>query len=191
MSILDSNIILASKSPRRRELFSLITDRYRCIAPDVDESGVTSGDARQLSVDLARLKASQVFSENPNTIVVGCDTVVEVDGRVLGKPRDKEEARTMLHSLSGRRHNVYTGVCVLGGGHERAFACHTSVEFYPIPPVDLERYIATNDPYDKAGGYGVQGMAACFVRGIRGDYFNVMGLPVSRLYNTLKELGCI
>lgn len=185
------DLILASKSPRRRELFSLITPHFRVVTPDVDESVLDVADASALAVELAQLKAGRVAAQHPECTVVGCDTVVEADGVLLGKPQGRNEARAMLTLLSGRRHNVYTGVCVLSSGQERAFPCRTSVKFYPITPQDIERYIGTDEPYDKAGGYGVQGMAACFVRGIQGDYFNVMGLPVSRLYNTLRELDCL
>lgn len=192
MSVAGREIILASESPRRRELFFLITPNFRAVSPDVDESAVSlSGSADARAAALARLKAEKVFADNPGGIVIGCDTVVEIGGDVLGKPRDRAQARAMLAALSGRRHNVYTGVCVLAAGVDRAFCCRTSVEFCPVSRDDIERYTATEEPYDKAGAYGVQGMAACFVRGIRGDFFNVMGLPVSRLYNALRELGCL
>lgn len=186
-----TGLILATQSPRRRELFSLITPAYRCVAADVDESSIREADAARLALALGRLKAGAVFAQFPGDVVVGCDTVVEIDGEILGKPHSKDEARAMITRLAGRRHNVHTGVCILGAGEEHAFNCVTSVEFYPMTAGDIERYIETDEPYDKAGAYGIQGLAARFVRGIRGDYFNVMGLPVSRIYNALRELGCI
>lgn len=186
-----SPIILASKSPRRRELFSLITPEYECVSPPADESGVSAEDAPSLSLELARRKCLSAAALYPERTVVGCDTVVALaDGEVLGKPRDKADARRMLSLLSGAAHSVYTGVCVARGGVEAAaFVCRTEVRFFEMSESDIEGYIATGEPFDKAGGYGAQGAAAKFIEGVEGDYFNVVGLPVSRLYGALRELG--
>ena len=186
-------IILASKSPRRRELFSLITPNYECAAPPADESGALSKDARELSLELARRKCLAAAAAYPERVVVGCDTVVCLEsGEVLGKPRDAADARRMLGLLSGAKHSVFTGVCVALGGREAdAFACRTVVSFYKMSARDIEEYIATNEPFDKAGGYGAQGAAAKFIEGIEGDYFNVVGLPVSRVYRSLRALGAL
>lgn len=191
MSGMPCHIILASKSPRRRELFSLITTHYECIVSHVDEHRAQADDAKHLCLQLAQLKAAAVFSNHTNCVVIGCDTVVEVDGAILGKPKNKDEARSMLQLLSGRKHNVYTGVSILGPAGNKMFACRSTVTFCPLTPTEIENYISTEEPYDKAGGYGIQGRAATFIRGISGDYYNVMGLPVSRLYGALKKLHYI
>lgn len=180
-------IILASQSPRRRELFSLITPQFECAVSEIDERAVQASDAKALCETLARRKAASVAALRPGCVVVGSDTVVEADGRVLGKPHDPAEAREMLQLLSGRTHAVHTGVCIAKDARLRSFVCTTEVTFFPIPPAEIEAYIATDEPYDKAGGYGIQGRAARWTDSIRGDYFNVMGLPVSRVYAALRE----
>lgn len=186
-------IVLASKSPRRRELFSLITPDYECAAPPADESGALSKSAKELCIELARRKCLAAAAVYPERTVVGCDTVVCLEtGEVLGKPRDADDARRMLSLLSGKAHSVYTGVCAAQKGHEAdAFACRTLVSFYELSERDIEDYIATGEPFDKAGGYGAQGAAAKFIKGIDGDYFNVVGLPVSRVYRSLRALGAL
>lgn len=180
-------IILASKSPRRRELFSLITPRFTCTATEVDERATATESAAQLCERLARRKCLAVAQTAPNRVVVGADTVVDLDGATLGKPGDREQARAMLRALSGRTHRVHTGVCIAYAGAARSFVCTTSVTFLPIPEAALERYLQTAEPYDKAGGYGIQGWAARWVERIDGDFFNVMGLPVSRVYAALSS----
>ncbi len=186
------DIILASKSPRRRELFSLITKSFTCVASDVDENAVSAADARELCLTLARLKCRDIARRRKSDAVIGCDTVVSSGGRVLGKPRSRDEAREMLTLLSGSAHSVFTGVCLaVPPSGEEGFVCETEVEFFDVSPAEIESYIATDEPYDKAGGYGIQGGAARFVKEIRGDYFNVMGLPVSRLYRLLQKSGVI
>ncbi len=178
-------IYLASKSPRRRELFSLITDSFTCVTAEVDEHSVCAQDGESLSLALGRLKCRAAAETRPDGVVIGCDTVVEIDRQILGKPHSRDDARRMLRLLSGRRHNVYTGVCVRHAEFETSFAVCTGVRFFPIPERELEPYIQTAEPYDKAGGYGIQGWAARWIEGIDGDYYNVMGLPVSRLYHCL------
>ena len=186
-------ILLASKSPRRRELLSLITPDYECVSSPADESGALSKDARELCTELARRKCLAAAVIYPKRTVVGCDTVVCLEtGEVLGKPRDAAEAHRMLSLLSGRTHSVFTGVCVAQNGKEAdAFACRTLVSFYEMSARDIEEYIATGEPFDKAGGYGAQGAAAKFIERIDGDYFNVVGLPVSRVYRSLRALGAL
>ncbi|MEG0832554.1 MAG: Maf family protein [Oscillospiraceae bacterium] len=180
-------IILASKSPRRRELFSLITESFECAVSDVDESSLGCLLADELCSSLASLKAHSIFVKNKDCCVVGCDTVVEKDGVVLGKPKNKAEARKMLLSLSGSAHSVYTGVCVAAPSFEKTVICRTNVEFFDIPASDIEAYIDSAGPYDKAGGYGIQDFAARYLNRLDGDYFNVMGLPVSRIYAILLQ----
>ncbi len=184
-------LILASESPRRRALFSLITDDFISITSDVDESVVVCDSAAELCRALARLKCLDVRARNADAAVVGCDTAVSAGGRVLGKPRSRDEAREMLRLLSGATHSVFTGVFLATPDTEQGFVCETEVEFFALTDSEIERYIATDEPYDKAGGYGIQGGAARFVKEIRGDYFNVMGLPVSRLCRLLASAGVI
>lgn len=183
--------VLASASPRRRELFAMIVPEFECENADVDELCDVPENARALCLELARRKCLAVTARREGCVVIGCDTVVALDGEIFGKPHNPDEARAMLQKLSGRRHTVYTGVYVKCSGGARRFSCRTDVEFFPISETDIARCIATPEPYDKAGGYGIQGQASKFVKGIRGDYFNVMGLPVSRLYRLLYRLDLL
>ncbi|MBD5134248.1 MAG: septum formation inhibitor Maf [Clostridiales bacterium] len=184
-------IILASKSPRRKELLRQVgIEDFKISAPNVDESveaGLSPAETvEQLSLRKARAAAKKA---GPGDLIIAADTVVALDGKVLGKPRDEADAFAMLSALSGREHHVYTGVTVLRG--EEAVTRHeeTAVTFRDIGPDEIRGYIATGEPMDKAGSYGIQGVGALLVSGIRGDYCNVMGLPVFRLGRILKEFG--
>lgn len=185
------SIILASNSPRRRELLAQIGIRdFQILSPDVDEA-VESGlsPARMveaLSLRKARAAAGRAGAED---LILAADTVVALDGRVLGKPRDQEEAFAMLSALSGREHRVYTGVTVLGGGQAATEHEETAVAFRALSPEEIRDYIATGEPMDKAGAYGIQGVGALLVQGIRGDYCNVVGLPLFRLGRMLSGFG--
>lgn len=178
-------IILASGSPRRRELMALITPDYRVETSDVDESGITAADPASLVQALARAKCMAVAQHHPEDVVIGCDTVVDCGGEVFGKPRDAADARRMLRALSGRTHAVHTGVCIARGGRVECFADTCRVTFFPIGEADLEAYIASAEPYDKAGGYAIQGHAAVWIDRLEGDYYTIMGFPVSRVARTL------
>ena len=184
-------IVLASSSPRRRELMALITPVCRVAVSDVDERAVTAPTPALLAGALAAAKCGAVADGLPGCAVVGCDTVVDVDGAVLGKPAGRADARRMLTCLSGRAHLVHTGVCVRAGALCEQFTVTSRVHFNPIAPEELEAYLETEEPYDKAGAYGIQGRAACFVSGIEGCYFNIMGLPVSRVYAALRAVGAL
>ncbi len=180
------SIILASGSPRRRELMHLITDDFTVKTTDADETlpaGIKAVDAPEY---LAMIKAKAGVAMHPQDRVIGCDTVVIIDGVILGKPKDRTDAARMLRLLSGRTHKVITGVAIAEGESVRSFSEVTEVTFCEISDAELSRYLDTDEPYDKAGAYGIQGKASVFISGIKGDYFNVVGLPVSRLY---KELG--
>ncbi|MDE6956075.1 MAG: Maf family protein [Oscillospiraceae bacterium] len=185
------SIILASNSPRRRELLAQIGIRdFQILSPDVDEA-VESGlsPARMvetLSLRKARAAAGRAGAED---LIIAADTVVALDGRVLGKPRDQGEAFAMLSALSGREHRVYTGVTVLGGGRAATEHEETAVAFRALSPEEIRDYIATGEPMDKAGAYGIQGVGALLVQGIRGDYCNVVGLPLFRLGRMLSGFG--
>ena len=183
--------ILASKSPRRKELFSLLVPQFACETAEVDERAVTITDPEVLCLELAKLKCRAVAKAHPDCCVIGSDTMVAVDGKLLGKPADREDELRMLRMLSGRRHEVYTGVHICAPGVDEGFVCCTGVYFKPLDESEMAAYADTDDPYDKAGGYGVQSGAAKFCERIDGCYFNVMGLPVSALYVELRQLGLL
>lgn len=179
-------LILASQSPRRKELLTLLGRPFRVQVASVDET------MEDLPIDqaVARLsyrKAAAIGAEK-DQIVIGADTVVVLGGQVLGKPRDAEDAIRMLHSLSGKTHQVMTGVCVIKGEKVLTHTEVTEVTFRTLTDREIDDYVATNEPMDKAGAYGIQGGAARFVEGIRGDYYNVVGLPVCRLGLMLEKI---
>lgn len=181
-------MILASASPRRRELLGLITENFRVI-PAVGEENIPGSAAPADAVRLlAEQKAEEICSANSGEVIIAADTVVTIDGKILGKPRDEKNAAEMLKALSGRRHYVFTGVCVIfADGSREVFAEETAVDFYPLSESEIADYVASGEPMDKAGAYGIQGRGALLVKGIVGDYYNVMGLPVGRLNNVLKK----
>ena len=144
----------------------------------------------ELVKELSRCKAAEVAAgAGPEDVVIGADTIVVLDGAVLGKPKDASDARRMLTALSGRSHTVYTGVTVIRGGAVLRHAERTEVWFRPLSAAEIDRYVATGEPLDKAGAYGAQGLASLFVEKLDGDFFNVMGLPLCALGKLLKELG--
>lgn len=181
------SIVLASGSPRRKELLALIAPDFEIITSDVDESAITAASPKLLSEALATSKCNAVAALHPADTVIGCDTVVDFDGTVFGKPKDKAEARAFLQALSGTDHFVHTGVCICKGEAQEVFSASTRVRFYPLTEEQIEAYIATDEPYDKAGGYGIQGAAALFCEEIEGCYYNIMGLPVAKLARSLKN----
>ena len=180
-------MILASQSPRRKELLSLITGNFEIIPAKGEErlpEGITPENAVLL---LCEQKADEIFSSHKGQIIVAADTIVAADGKILGKPKDEADAFYMLKLLSGRVHSVYTGVCIIfEDGGKKTFAEHTEVEFYPLSDEEIRAYVATGEPMDKAGAYGIQGKGSLLVKRINGDYYNVMGLPVARLARELK-----
>lgn len=193
-------IILASASPRRRELLAQIGLEFEVRVSDVEEE-VTATEPAKVVEELSCQKAKAVFGElirerRMGEMVIGADTVVSVDGNILGKPANKKEAVRMLKMLSGRTHEVYTGVTVMyfnlfaKGGPvmlEKSFHEKTEVTFFPMTDEEIAEYVATGDCLDKAGAYGIQGFCARYIQGIQGDYNNVVGLPVGRLYQEIKE----
>lgn len=178
--------VLASASPRRRELLSLITDDFIIDLPQVEEICPDEIPPRDRPEYLARLKADEVVMRRPDDIVISADTAVFIDDRMLGKPENRVDACLMLRSLSGRTHSVITGCCIARGEERVSFSVVTEVEFYPLTDAEIEEYVDTGEPSDKAGSYGIQGRGALLVREIRGDYFNVVGLPVAELSRRLK-----
>lgn len=177
-------IILASKSPRRKELLSFITTDFTVKSADVDET-LPQGISPDKAVEyLSKIKAEPF--KNENDIVIGADTVVALDGKILGKPRDDADAFATLKMLSGREHSVFTGVSVIKGEKIETFSVQTKVKMFELTDEEIEEYIATDEPFDKAGSYGIQGKGSLLVEKIDGDYFNVVGLPISRLNRVLK-----
>ena len=180
------NLILASGSPRRRELLSLYTTDFTVCASDFDESAVTADTPAQLVEKLARGKCLAVAAQHPGTVVLGCDTVVDVNGEVFGKPHSVEDDKRMLRALSGATHAVHTGVCVSDGKRTESFVDSCRVTFFPLSAAEIDFYASTQEPYDKAGAYAIQGRAALWLDRIEGDYYTIMGLPLSR---TVQLLG--
>ena len=176
-----NDLILASASPRRKELLSLITEDFKIIPSGVKEAVPDGIPPEKQPEYLARLKAGDIAKKYPHGTVIGADTSVIVDECVLGKPHGREQAKTMLKMLAGRTHKVITGCAVINNGECRSFSSVTEVEFYPLTEKEIEEYIATGEPFDKAGAYGIQGKGGLLVKAICGDWYNVVGLPVARL----------
>lgn len=180
-------LVLASASPRRRELIKLISDDVLCVTSGEDETLPEGLPASEVPVYLARLKALSVAKDYPDCTVVGSDTVVILEDEILSKPESFEDACEKLRALSGRVHKVVTGCCIAEGEEVRTFSEETKVEFFDLTDEEIRAYAKTDEPMDKAGAYGIQGRGSLFVKGIKGDYFNVVGLPVARLYRELKR----
>ena len=210
-------LVLASASPRRRELLSQIGLEFT-VMPSTKEENAKTTEAGALVQELSRQKAVDIWEQlsggqgqnpdadqeqiaeetqepnlngkrQPELLVIGADTVVCCEGKILGKPHSREAAAEMLTALLGRSHEVYTGVTLYSQSETVTFFECTQVEFYPMTEVEISEYIDSKEPMDKAGAYGIQGLGARFVKGIRGDYNNVVGLPVGRLYQELKSHG--
>ncbi len=210
-------LVLASASPRRRELLSQIGLEFT-VMPSKKEENAKATEAGALVQELSRQKAGDIWGQlsggqgqnpdadqeqiaeetqepnlngkrQPELLVIGADTVVCCEGKILGKPHSREAAAEMLTALQGRSHEVYTGVTLYSQSETVTFFECTQVEFYPMTEVEISEYIDSKEPMDKAGAYGIQGLGARFVKGIRGDYNNVVGLPVGRLYQELKSHG--
>ena len=184
-----TRFILASASPRRKQLLEQAGYTFEIVVSDADESlpaGITPEKAVQLN---AARKAQAVAETNPGAVVLGCDTVVAIDGEILGKPQDEAEAKAMLRRLSGNTHTVYSGVCITDGETETVFAVATDVTFYALSDRTIDAYAATKEPMDKAGAYGIQGLGCVLVKEISGDYSNVVGLPLSESARALAAFG--
>lgn len=182
-----SNIILASASPRRRELMELAGYSFDVVCADIIETVPENASPDEVVMSLALQKARAVADSHPNSVVVGSDTVVALDGKILGKPHSTEEACEMLRALSGRTHKVYTGVAIICGNKVKNFFDETDVEFYPLDEDEIKEYVATGEPMDKAGAYGIQGKGSVLVKRINGDFFNVMGLPIAKVYREMND----
>ena len=185
----DVRLVLASASPRRRELLALTGIPFVIDAPEVDET--CDLGAKAAVAELSRRKALAAAAKHPGQVVLASDTLVAIDDAPLGKPRDEADAVAMLRALSGRAHRVHTGVCVCRDGQAAATVETTTVHFAPIPEEELLAYVRTPEPYDKAGAYAIQGRAAVWCSGIEGCYYNIMGLPVHRTAQLLRQFGAL
>ena len=183
------SLILASASPRRSELLAVLVPQFEVVPSGADETIDGTPSPTERVMQLAQRKAQDVFSTHPRDVVVGADTLVFLDGAPLGKPKDREDAAAMLRSLSGRVHEVVTGVCVLWPGGSRIFSETSRVEVLPLSEETIDRYIRSGEPMDKAGGYAIQGIAAEFVKKLDGNLSNVVGLPIPPLAGALKQAG--
>ncbi len=182
------SLILASQSPRRKELLALIKKEFDIIPSSIEETIPEGLDNEDIPVYLSAQKALDIAKSHPDSLVIGCDTVVVLGGIIMGKPKDRDEAVAMLKRLSGRTHTVISGVCICYKGRTMTFNEQTAVTFYDLSDADIDSYIATGSPFDKAGGYGIQDGGALFVKKIDGDYYNVVGLPVGKLNQSIKAL---
>lgn len=180
-------LILASQSPRRRELLSYLGYPFAVIAADIIEHS-THREPAQIVEDLAQQKAHKVSQENPDAWVLGSDTIVSLEGKILGKPQGREGAQEMLSALAGKTHQVFTGVALYYQAKcRKCFSVKTEVTFSDISSAEMQRYLASDEPYDKAGAYGIQGMALGFITAIEGSYSNVVGLPLYEVKMALQR----
>ncbi len=189
-------VILASSSPRRKELLKTITENFEIIVSGCDETVDASLSPSETVMELAKRKGMAVYNETDcpqNALIIASDTVVALDGTILGKPANKDEAFHMLKSLSGRLHHVYSGVCIIdtdesGNVKTDVFYEETAVSFMALSDEEIDNYVKSGEPYDKAGGYGIQGLAGKFITSINGDYYNVVGLPLPSVYKKIRDL---
>ena len=183
-----TGIILASSSPRRKELLKTAGVEFEIIVKEVDESvpdGINPQDAAVLT---ATKKASAVAEGNKEAVVIGADTIVVCNSKILGKPKNEEHAKEMLRMLSGIEHEVITGVCLIKGEKIKSFAKVSKVRFYELTDAEIENYVATKECMDKAGAYGIQGLGCTLVESIEGDYFNIVGLPVAAVVKEIAKM---
>lgn len=186
-------LILASASPRRQELLRNAGIAFTVQSADIDETPIPGESAQHCAERLAEEKALAVFESRPQNFVLGADTIVIVDGTILGKPSDEDDAVRMLRLLTGRTHSVITGVCLMGpvASEPRSASETTLVTMCEISDKEIHAYVATGEPMDKAGAYAIQGIASRWIPRIEGDYSNVVGLPVTRVYAMLRERGVV
>lgn len=190
---MDMNLILASTSPRRQELIQLLHLPFTCVSADCDET-IAPCSPEETVCQLSKRKAETALAActlNERGVLIGADTVVAIDGRILGKPKDDQEAYQMIAMMSGKTHSVFTGVTLITQRETRTFHEETKVTVAPLSDTEIRSYLATGEHRDKAGAYGIQGAFGVYVTGIQGDYNNVVGFPVSRIYQELQTLGNI
>jgi len=183
------SLILASSSPRRKELLENLRIPFAVTSSDVDESFDPKLAPEEVVMELADRKAQKVFRENSDAFVIGSDTMVVANNQILGKPADEAEAVRMLKMLSGSQHEVYTGVSIVSKNNSTRFYERTEVWFWELTDEEIQAYVKSGEPLDKAGAYGIQQLGSMLVKKIHGDYFAVVGLPVARTIRELKRLG--
>ena len=188
MISLPGRLILASASPRRRELLEGLGIEIEIVPSAYPEPAIPSATPQQLAMIHSLEKARDVAKKYPGRVVLAADTVVDIDGEALGKPRDAAEAKLMLKRLAGRRHEVHTGFAIVRDQRCIAECSSTEVEMYPLSDAEIAEYVATGDPLDKAGSYGIQGRGAANIVGVTGDYFTVVGLPIALVVRALKKM---
>ena len=180
-------LILASRSPRRRELLTMAGLTFACIPSHVEEVIPEGTPTEQIPVVLSGQKAADIFASHPEDLVLGSDTIVAVDGQILGKPKDKEDAARMLRLLSGRVNTVYTGVTLMDRNGTESFCSYANVTFYDLTEQEIHDYVESGEPMDKAGAYGIQGLGALLVRHIEGEFFTIVGLPLAETVRRIRR----
>jgi len=186
--MLKEKLVLASRSLRRQEILKAVGWEFEAIAADIDETRLDAEDAVSYVERLARTKGETIAGQFPQCLVIGADTVVVIDGEILGQPRDDDDARRMLRLLSGNWHDVLTGVALMKAGDVVVAHETTRVRFSEMSDEEVDWYVATGEPRGKAGAYGIQGAAALFIKEIQGDYFNVVGLPVRLVFELSRRI---
>lgn len=181
--------ILASKSPRRKQLLEQVDLSFTVIPSNVEEKMNMDELPEKMVASLAYQKAKNVYDRYPGKTVLGSDTIVTIDSFVLGKPENDEDARRMLRMLSGRKHSVLTGVTIISQEKEVTFVEETGVQFFPLSEAEIDDYISSREPFDKAGAYGIQGLGATLVERITGDYFTIVGLPIAKVVRALRDIN--
>lgn len=179
--------ILASQSPRRRELLGIITNEFKVLPSGVEEIIPDGLENTKVPEYLAKIKAQDIAKDHPDAIVIGADTSVILGDEILGKPKNRQDAFNMLSMLSGNTHLVVTGCAIIKGDKVDSFSVVSEVEFFELTEDEINTYLDTDEPYDKAGSYGIQAKGALLVKEIRGDYFNIVGLPIGELNRHLKK----
>jgi len=182
-----TRVILASKSPRRKELLELLNIPFDVIVSDIDEQIDYNNDLVKEIEKLSYQKAMAVFKDHNDALVIGSDTIVKINNDVLGKPKSIEMAKNMLRELSDNTHEVVTGVTILYQDKVETFSSVAKVTFYPLTEEEIDEYVNSNEPMDKAGSYAIQGDGAKFIKSIEGDYYTIVGLPIAELYHRLKK----
>lgn len=184
-------LILGSTSPRRQELLKQVQIPFIVQAANIDESQISTDDPVKKVKELAMLKGRSISIKKKDEVILAADTVVSYNGKIFEKPKNKEEAFDMISALSGNEHEVFTGVLIRSFDDEVAFVERTIVEFWPLSDQEIEGYVSTDEPYDKAGAYGIQSIGAMFVKKINGDYYNVVGLPISQVVRKLRNFSVL
>lgn len=181
-------LILASGSPRRKELLALCGRPFTVDAADIDETLKLHLGLEGAMKDLAYRKAYAVYTEHPDALILGADTIVVLDGNILGKPKNREDAMGMITALQGHTHKVMTAFCLLSGETEYREVCMAFVHFVPMTPAEVKKYVDTGEGMDKAGAYAIQGIGGRYIDRIEGDFYTIMGLPLAAVYRKLNEV---